>query len=176
MRKYQMPERIPTKEFHQSQRGYFAGELYNQMLKNDKLVVITADLGFGMFSKIEKDFPDRFHNPGAAEQVAMGMAVGFAMKGFKPVVYSITPFLLYRPYEWLRNYVNAEKYDIILAGSGRDKDYEHNGLTHWAEEAKDVLATLPNIKTHWPEGKEDVVKLVQDTVGEGGPHFISLKR
>jgi transketolase len=50
------------------------------------------------------------------------------------VVYSITPFVLYRPFEWIRNYLDHEKIPVKLVGGGRDKDYGYLGFSHWAEE------------------------------------------
>ena len=56
-------------------RKRFASLLYNEMNKNDKIVLITGDLGFGLFDEIRKDFPDRFINVGSAEQLLIGLAI-----------------------------------------------------------------------------------------------------
>lgn len=47
---------------HESVRGWFAYELYHQMVKNKDIWLITGDLGYGMFDFIKKDFSDRFVN------------------------------------------------------------------------------------------------------------------
>jgi transketolase len=164
------------KEWHQSQRGYFAGELFKQMEKNKDIWLITADLGYGMFDNIQSTFPDRFINTGAAEQTAIGISIGLAMEGKIPFVYSITPFLIYRPFEWIRNYLNAEKWPVKLVGSGRDKDYEIDGLTHDASGVEKVLDTLPNILQYWPKDKEEVPYLVEELIENRMPSFISLRR
>ena len=39
----------------------------------------------------------------------MGMATGLALENKIPVVYSITPFIIYRPFEFIRNYLDHEK-------------------------------------------------------------------
>jgi len=161
---------------HESQRGYFAFELYEQMKENKDIVLITGDLGYGMFDAIRDEFPDRFFNVGASEQAMIGIAVGMAYQGKVPVVYSITNFLLYRPFEFIRNYINKEKLHIILAGGGRDKDYSHDGLTHWSEDAKQVLECFPNIKQLWPESNEEAAIALDQGLEEKEPLFISLKR
>jgi transketolase len=161
---------------HESQRGYFAFELYEQMKENKDIVLITGDLGYGMFDAIRDEFPDRFFNVGAAEQAMIGIAVGMAYQGKIPVVYSITNFLLYRPFEFIRNYINKEKLHIILAGGGRDRDYSHDGLTHWSEDAKQVLKCFPNIKQLWPESNEEAAIALDQGLEEKEPLFISLKR
>lgn len=161
---------------HESQRGYFAFELYEQMKENKDIVLITGDLGYGMFDAIRDEFPDRFFNVGAAEQAMIGIAVGMAYQGKIPVVYSITNFLLYRPFEFIRNYINKEKLHIILAGGGRDRDYCDDGLTHWSEDAKQVLKCFPNIKQLWPESNEEAAIALDQGLEEKEPLFISLKR
>ena len=40
---------------HESQRGYFAYELHQQMSGREDIVVLTGDLGYGMFDAIRDD-------------------------------------------------------------------------------------------------------------------------
>ena len=111
----------------------------------EDIVLITADMGYGLWDNVRTEFPNRFFNVGSAEQLMVGMAAGFAMEGKIPVCYSITPFLLYRPFELIRDFMNHENLPIKLAGGGRDKDYGYLGFTHWAEDDEKVLSALPNI-------------------------------
>lgn len=169
-------ERINRKEYHDSMRGYFAGELHGQMIDNSNIHVLVGDLGFGMFDRIRDDFPARFHNMGASEQTMMGAAVGMTYEGKIPVVYSITNFLIYRPFEWIRNYIDHEKAPVKLVGSGRDKDYAHDGFTHHSEDVMKVLNTLPNIVQMYPQEKADVINWIEDFLNNGKPSFMSLRR
>lgn len=161
---------------HDSQRGYFAYELYQQMKNNPDIFLLVGDLGYKVFDKHFEDFPDRCINTGAAEQSMIGIAVGLAMKGKIPFCYSITPFLLWRPAETIKLYVNEEMWPVKLVGSGRDKDYAHDGPSHDASEAKKLLDTWPNIVQLWPGSKEDAEALVPEMVKNGKPTFISLTR
>ena len=120
-------------------RRTFSNYLESKIEKDPSIILITADLGYGLFDNIQKKYPNNFINCGAAEQLMMGLCIGAAYEGKKPIAYSITPFLLYRPFELLRNYVNKENLNIKLIGSGRGKDYSHDGFSHWAEEDKDVM-------------------------------------
>lgn len=157
-------------------RRTFFKVLYEQMEKNDKIYALTGDLGFGGFDKIRQDFPARFINCGASEIAMLGIAIGLAFEGKIPFVYSITPFLLYRPFEMLRTYVNHEQVPVKLIGSGRDTDYEHDGYSHDATDAKKILDTLPNVKQYWPTDKIYIEKVMEEAVTNGKPTFISLKR
>ena len=157
-------------------RKTFFAELHKRMGKNRDIVALTGDLGYIGFDKIQNDFPDRFINCGASEQAMMGMAVGLALSGKIPVVYSITTFLLYRPFETIRNYINHEKIPVILIGSGRDKDYLHDGFSHWSEEDREVMRIFKNIQSYWPQTKEEIPQLLADVLSSGKPCYINLKR
>ena len=161
---------------YDSMRGWFAYELYQQMKKNKKIWLVTGDLGYKMFDFIRDEMPDRFINTGAAEQSMIGIAVGLALEGKIPFVYSITPFLLYRPFETIRNYVNHEKIPVKLIGGGRDKDYGEDGFSHWSEEDKQVMKIFSNIKAYWPKEKEEIPNLLKSIINNKKPTYLNLKR
>lgn len=161
---------------HDSIRGWFAAALHDEMEKNDKIWLLTADLGYGMLDQIRDDFPDRFVNVGASEQLMIGAGVGLALSGRIPFCYSITTFLIYRPFEWLRNYINHEQIPVRLIGSGLDDDYKHDGITHQPYEVKRVLDTLPCIERYFPEEKESVPICLRTMIEQSWPAFMCLRR
>jgi transketolase len=169
-------KKLLSNEFHQSERGYFAGLLYNEMIDNPNIALITADLGFGMFDKIRDDFPDRFFNVGASELSAVCISCGMALEGKTVFFYSITPFALWRPAEAIRIYVNHEQIPIKIIGGGRDKDYEYDGFTHDGSDIKDLLKCFSNIVSYFPNDKEDIEKILKTTIINKMPTFISLSR
>ena len=126
-------------------RKQFSHRLHEEMSANKDIFVLTGDLGYGLWDRIRIDYPNRFHNVGSSEQLMIGMAAGLAMDGKIPVVYSITPFLLYRPFEFIRNYVNHETLPVKLIGGGRARDYGYLGFSHWAEEDLEIMKNLKNI-------------------------------
>jgi transketolase len=69
---------------HDSQRGWFAFELYRQMRVNKNIWLLTGDLGYKLFDPIRDAYPNRFINTGAAEQSLVGLGVGLAMEGKIP--------------------------------------------------------------------------------------------
>src|SRR5688572_5453581 len=113
-------------------RKQFADFLHEQMGWDHRLRLVAADLGYGLFDRLRLDYPDRFIDVGGAEQLQIGVGAGLALSGLRPVCYSITPFLLYRPFEWLRNLLHTDQIPVKLAGGGRGRDYGALGSTHWA--------------------------------------------
>lgn len=157
-------------------RKTFAAELYRQMAIDTDIYVILLDLGYGMFDQIREDYPTRCFNVGASEQAGMDIAVGLALSGKKPFVYSITNFVLYRPFETLRTYIDYEKIPVRLVASGRNCDYEHDGISHQSQDASVFLHRLGNIKTYWPDEPHEAVPILRAMIKEDRPSFISLRR
>ena len=171
-----MVEEQKLSERHESMRGWFAYELHALMRDDSRIWVVTGDLGFGMFDKVKRDFPERFVNVGAAEQAMVGVGVGLAIEGKIPVVYSITPFLLYRPFEAIRNYLNRDGIPVKLVGSGRNRDYGHDGFSHWAEEDRRVMQIFSGIEAFWPETKEEVPEILDLVLASSRPCYLNLRK
>lgn len=169
-------ERIANWKLHDSQRGHFSFELYKAMAANDKIFLVVADLGYAVFDSHRADFPDRFLNCGASEQCGLGICVGLRLQGYIPFFYSITTFLLFRGFEWIRNFLQHEEIAVRLVGSGLDDDYKHDGITHQPWEARKVLRLFPAVETWWPKEKEEVGPMLQQMINNDEPSFICLRR
>lgn len=167
---------MKTSSPHPSMRGTFFWHLYDEMDKNKDVIILTADLGYGQFDNIRQDFPDQFYNVGASEQCMMGMAVGLALSGKIPFVYSITPFLLRRPYENIKLYLDGEKIPVKLIGGGRGNDYEHDGPSHEAFDDSTIMNNFPNVNAHWPDNNEELPELIHKVINSGQPEYINLRR
>jgi len=156
-------------------RRLFASELL-KYAKNDKnIVIVSFDLGYKMWDSF-LELQGQFYNIGASEQSGIGIAVGLTLLGKKVFCYTITNFLIYRPFEFIRNYIDREKISIRLIASGRDRDYSEDGITHHSEDAKDIMDCFKNIRQYWPNEKEDIPFIVERLVEQDIPSFISLKR
>lgn len=155
-------------------RGEFGKLLHAEMKKNDKIFVITPDLGYVLFDEIQKDFPNRFCNCGAAEQLAISIGVAYALEGYIPIIYSISSFLLLRPAEFIRNYLGGEKINVKLVGSGIDNDYKTQGPTHHMYKAKEFCDWL-EINSFFPKPDNFFDEFNKFLYGEN-PAFIALRK
>ncbi len=132
-------------------RRHFADLLLIEMRANPNIVVYVADLGYMMWNEIRAEFPDRFVNMGASEQLLVGAAVGAALCGKLPICYSITPFIAYRPAEWIRNYLDHEQINVKLVGAGLGADYAHDGFSHHIWNLGPTMACYPNLSLYTPD-------------------------
>lgn len=155
-------------------RKTFAEFLHNEMTNNPDIYLLTGDLGYRLWDTIKTDFSDRYINPGSAEQLMVGMAVGMALEHKIPVVYSITPFLLYRPFEIIRNYMHYEKIPVKLIGGGRNRDYGKLGYTHWAEEDIPIISTLNNIDMYHPRSEKELYDIMPKFLYSKTPAYLNL--
>ena len=62
-------------------RKAFIPLLFEEMGKNENIVVVTGDLGYKQFDQFRVVYQDRFINVGAAEQLLMGVGIGLALDG-----------------------------------------------------------------------------------------------
>lgn len=157
-------------------RRIFADELYRHAQEDSSIYLVTADLGYKVWDQWRDTLPLQFLNTGASEQSALDICIGLAMAGKKPYFYSITPFLIFRPFESIRNYINHEKWNVKLIGSGRDNDYKHDGWSHNATDVRKFMDQFENIHQSYPETKEEIPSLVDVLVQSSDPWFISLKK
>lgn len=161
-------------------RKQFSEILINEMSteRGQNIVLVTADMGYGLWDNIRQKFENtsRFYNVGSAEQLMIGVAAGLSLEGKIPICYSITPFILYRPFEFIRNYLNIEQLNIKIVGGGRDRDYGYLGFTHWAEEDINILDQLKNIKTFKPTTTDELESNSLELLYNNKPSYINLRK
>jgi len=153
-------------------REYFGKQLAEEMEKDKSIHLLVADIGFGIFDLIKERFPERLHNVGIAEQAVVGMASGMSMEGLKPVVYTITPFLLERPYESIKLNVMQQKQNVKLVSYG---DYPDLGPTHITSDL-DGLCKCLKIPLFKPKSVEDTIQMTKDMFKHNNPIFMYLSK
>ena len=140
--------------------------------KDKKVILIVGDIGYGIFDDFRKNQPKRFFNLGICEQSIIGFASGMALEGFKPWVYTITPFLIERPFEQIKLDINQQKANVNLVGFA---DYPNLGPSHSELNAKKTMSVFKNIKSYFPKDSNETKKFIYKTYKSKLPTFISLK-
>ncbi|MFH1358695.1 MAG: NAD-dependent epimerase/dehydratase family protein [archaeon] len=141
--------------------------------KDDKLYLLVGDIGFRIFDEFIEKFPDRFFNLGICEQSIIGISAGMALEGLRPYVYTITPFLIERPFEQLKLDINQQNVNVKLVGYA---DYPFLGPSHNEINAEKLMSLLPNIVSYFPKNSEEVRKFLIESHENEKPAFISLKK
>lgn len=151
--------------------------MHTIMDKNPDVYFLMAGLGWPRVDEFLEKYPDRAFNTEASEQATLDTAVGLAYAGKIPVVYSITPFLLYRGFETIRTYINHEKLPVILVGVGRDDDYsKHDGFSHYAGDDADIMGNFENISRVWPESVDEMKIALGVFIRDKQAAYVNIKR
>ena len=156
-------------------RNSFVSKLTELAKVNEEIVLLVGDIGFGVFENFKKEFPKRYFNLGIAEQNSIGVVSGLAKEGFFPIFYTIIPFLLYRPFEQIRNDLCINRRDALLVGVGAGLSYGALGPTHHALEDIGVMSMLPDMRIYTPSSPAMVGKSLEVAMTKGlGPAYLRL--
>jgi transketolase len=153
-------------------RRRFGKVLFELAKKDKKLILIVGDIGYGIFDDFRKTYPNRFFNFGICEQSIISAASGMALEGLKPWVYTITPFLIERPFEQIKLDINQQKANVKLIGFA---DYPNLGPTHSEIINKNTMKLFKNIKSYFPKNSHETEVVTKKCFKYNGPCFISLK-
>jgi len=157
-------------------RNEFVDELVALAEHDERVMLLTGDLGFMVLEEFQRRFPDRFLNCGVAEQNMVGVATGLAEAGFVPFVYSIATFSTLRPYEFIRNGPALHDLPVRIVGVGGGFDYGHNGITHFALEDYAVMRAQPAIATIAPADAAQARAAVRATADHPGPAYFRVSK
>jgi len=126
-------------------RGAFVRGLVEIAARDERVVLLTADLGFMALEPFSDTYPDRFLNVGVAEQDMVGIACGLAEAGYLPFCYSISTFASMRGYEFIRNAAALHRLSIRIVGVGGGFEYGSAGASHHGIEDIALMRTQPTI-------------------------------
>lgn len=153
-------------------RKQFGKTLVEIAEKNENIVLLIGDVEQEM-TEYKKRWPDRFFNLGLCEQTMISMAAGMALEGLRPVVYSITPFLIERPFEQIKIDIDEQNLAVLLIGYA---DYPTHGPTHRPLNAEGLIGLFKNIKGYFPRNSDETRKMMIEAYLMGGPAIICLKK
>jgi transketolase len=157
-------------------RNAIATRLTELAESDERIVLLTGDLGFTVLERFAERHPDRFFNVGVAEQNMVGLATGLAEAGFIPFVYSIASFAAMRPYEFIRNGPALHRLAVRIVAVGGGIDYGHNGVTHFALEDVGLMRIQPEITTVVPADRDQAAAALE-AIGElERPVYLRLSR
>jgi transketolase len=155
-------------------RNAFADEITKLAESNDRVVMLSGDIGNKLFDNFKKVDARRFYNCGVAEANMMGVAAGLALSGLRPVVYTITPFTTTRCFEQIRVDACYHKAPVIIVGTGSGLSYAELGPTHHSLEDLAILRTLPGMRVLAPCDTTELRMALRAALTEDGPVYIRI--
>lgn len=155
-------------------RNAFADELTKIGNDDDRVVMLSGDIGNRLFDKFKAAHPDRFFNCGVAEANMTGLASGLAMNGLRPVTYTITPFVTTRCLEQIRTDVCYHDLPVTIVAVGAGLSYAALGPTHHACEDIAFLRALPNMVVICPGDAWEVRAALRAAMKQDKPVYIRM--
>jgi transketolase len=149
------------------------GAVVNELLETDpRTALVLADISAGHFREALQRFPNRAINVGIMEQTMVSLAAGLALEGFHPIVHSIAPFVVERPFEQIKLDFCYQGLGGTLISIGASYDYGTDGMTHQAPGDVPILKTLPRMQVCVPGTSDEFERLLRQTYNNGEPTYI----
>ena len=155
-------------------RHAFAKALYDIAESDERIVLMTADLGFMVLEDFAQAYPSRFYNVGVAEANMIGLATGLAASGYIPFVYSIATFASMRGYEQIRNGPILHHLPVRVIGVGGGFEYGHAGFTHHALEDLAIARVQPGLAVVAPADHLQASAAIRLTYDLPGPIYYRI--
>lgn len=155
-------------------RNAFASEVTALAAQNERVVLLSGDIGNRLFNDFKERCPGRFINCGVAEANMIGTAAGLALSGLRPITYTISTFTTLRCLEQIRLDICYHNLPVVVVGVGSGLSYSALNATHHALEDLAILRVLPNMTVLCPADQAEVRGALGAALAHDGPVYIRL--
>jgi len=157
-------------------RVAFGEALLKVAAKNDRVVVINADLGKSTNTvKFVEKYPDRSFNVGVAEANMIGIGAGLALEGWIPFICTFATFVAGR-FETIRVSLAYNHANVKIVGTHAGIGIGEDGYSQMALEDIALMRSLPNMSVIQPGDAIETERAVEYIVQHQGPVFLRLTR
>lgn len=140
-----------------------------------RIVAITAAMSEGTgLNVFAKEFPDRFHDVGIAEQHALTFAAGLATQGVRPVVAMYSTFLQ-RAFDQIVHDVATQNLPVTIC-IDRGGLVAEDGTTHHGAFDLAYLRHVPNMVVMAPKDENELQHMVKTCLSHEGPAAVRYSR
>lgn len=154
----------------------FVNTLIKLAHDDPRIMLLTGDLGFGVFDEFIQRYGQRFINVGVAEAQMTCAAAGLALTGLRPFTYSIASFATARCFEQIKISVAYHGVPVVVVGAGGGYAYGHSGVTHHAGDDLALMRTIPGMTVVAPGDVNEVAALMPQLLNLGGPAYFRIGR
>lgn len=157
-------------------RDHFIKQLHALAENDPKIMLITGDLGFGVFNQYREERGSQFLNAGVAEQNMTTIATGMALEGYKTFTYSIGNFPTLRCLEQIRNDAAYHGANVNVISIGGGFSYGSLGISHHATEDLAIMRSLPDVTSVAPCGHWETMEATKAIAALPGTCFLRLDK
>ena len=155
------------------QKAYI-NSLYKLLQKDKNVISCLSDSGTDYDEMIAREFPKQVINFGISENNKVAAAAGLASCGKIPFVYTTSAFLAYRSYEFIRDDVCLQNYNVKLIGMGSGLSWSTLGPTHHTTEDISVLYSIPNLTILSPCSPKELEFCINYAYKHKGPVYVRM--
>jgi transketolase len=157
-------------------RDAFVESLMRSAAADPRVMLLTADLGFGVLDGFAHQFPKQYLNVGVAEQNMTGIATGMALDGRIVFTYSIANFPTLRCLEQIRNDACYHDANVKIVAIGGGFSYGPLGMSHHATEDLAILRAIPNLTVIAPADDWEARSATTAVVSTPGTCYLRIDR
>ena len=155
-------------------RKTFIAALCEEAERDERIWLLTGDVGYSVVESYADRFPNRYLNVGVAEQNMTGVAAGLALHGKTVFTYSIANFPIMRCLEQIRNDICYHNLNVTIVAVGGGLVYGAAGYTHHAIEDIAIMRAMPNMTVIAP-GDPIETRLATKAISKQiGPCYLRL--
>ena len=140
-------------------RSAFADTMLEVGVSDPELVVLVGDISHFILQPFAEACRGRYYNVGICEQTIVSMASGLAHTGFKPVVHTISPFIIERAFEQIKLDFCYQELGGNLITVGSAFDYTTLGCSHYCYDDFALIKSLPKSQIVYPAMPNEFKKL-----------------
>lgn len=142
--------------------------------RDKRLALVLGDISLELFANVFRHYPKRAFNLGIMEQTMVSVAAGLAIEGFIPIVHSITPFLVERPFEQIKDDFCYQQLGGNFISTGASYDYGTDGMTHHGTADVPILKNLPGMQIVVPGTPNEFDQLFRAAYANGAPTYYRM--
>jgi transketolase len=160
---------VPAQKY--SMREQMAATITDLFAQDERVALVLAVISRPLFNEVFERYATRAIDVGIMEQTMISVAAGFALEGFIPFTHSITPFLVERPLEQIKDDFCYQQLGGNFISTGASYDYGTDGMTHYGAADVPLLSQLPGMQITVPGTASELDRLLRSAYANGSPTY-----
>lgn len=156
-------------------RDEFLTELLVEARKNNKVILLSADMGAPTLDLWRKEVPKQVFQTGIAEQNTINFGAGLASREYKVYVYTMGSWAA-RCFEQMRYSCAMANNPITFLACGVGLAYVPSGPAHEPNEDIAYMRSLIGLEIHSPANNNIIRPLVRLTLDKPKFRYVRLER